>query len=68
VFSRDGARMAYIARSGSKCFVVIDSSEGKAYDEMLSKNGGRVAFSGSDRIRYFAIKGKDLLLVEETIK
>lgn len=34
IFSPDGLRVAYLAKSGNKQFVVVDGKEGKAYDHL----------------------------------
>jgi roadblock/LC7 domain-containing protein len=49
-FSRNGRRLAYGARAGERCFMVIDGVEGPTFDEVadfaFSPNGKRTAYTG----------------------
>jgi len=57
--------MAFIACADRKWFVVVDGVEGKDYNAVFSAGEGRVVFDSPDRLHYLAIKGQDILLVEE---
>jgi WD40-like Beta Propeller Repeat len=59
IFSPDSTRVAYKARTGDKWIAIVDSSEGKQYDEILS-----IAFSpDSKRVTYLAKAGNKIAVV-----
>jgi hypothetical protein len=60
--------VAYAARIGNKQFVVVDGKEKKEYDDIVTDKGGRIVFDKFDRVQYFAIKNKEIYLVEDKIK
>lgn len=65
----EGSRLAYGAKSGGRYFVVVDDSEGTAYDGVvLGAAGGRISFHSSHSLRYLALKGDDLFAIEETLQ
>jgi len=66
-FSPDGKHIAYIARRGKKQFVVVDETEGRAFDWISSKDAG-VVFDSPSSFHYIAGDGLNVLLVEETLK
>jgi len=66
-FSGDGQRLATIFGSGDEQTVVVDGTEGKRYDSIVTIAGGRLHFAKGDKLHYLATKGDELLLVEETI-
>lgn len=80
MFSPDGRYLAYAARSAKtrKWSVVLNGLEGGAYDGILVNRapGWRDAqapetaslrFDAPDRLHYLAVRGKDILLVEEEL-
>jgi hypothetical protein len=66
-FSEDGQRLATIFGIGDKETVVVDGTEGKRYDSIVTFAGGQLHFATGDKLHYLATKGGELLLVEETI-
>jgi hypothetical protein len=48
--------------------VVIDGKEGKQYDVIITKGGGKILFDSADRFHYLAAKGNEIYLVEEEIR
>ncbi|MHC4574909.1 MAG: Ig-like domain-containing protein [Planctomycetota bacterium] len=64
VFSPDGRRLAYIAHEPKKSFVVVDSFEGKRYDDMGS---GPVFTSDGKYVRYVAKKDEQWFIVTDAI-
>ncbi len=68
VVSPDSKHVAYGARVGGKCFVVVDGREGKKYDAIVSIGGGRIIFDSPDSLHYLAIKkDNEIYLVQENI-
>jgi WD40 repeat protein len=62
--SPDGKRVAYVAKAGKKCVVVVDGKKGEEYDSCL-----RVAFSpDGKRTAYVATKGKKAFVVVDGVK
>ncbi|HEY77836.1 MAG TPA: hypothetical protein G4O09_01845, partial [Dehalococcoidia bacterium] len=66
-FSPDSNRVAYAATDGDKQFVVVDGTEGKQYNVILTANGGRINFDSPDSFHYLAFEGDSVYLVEERI-
>jgi hypothetical protein len=66
-FSDDNQRLATIFGIGDQQMVVVDGTEGKRYDTIVTIAGGRLHFATGDKLHYLATKGDELLLVEETI-
>ncbi len=66
-FSPDSKRLAYGAFLEGRGFVVLDGEEGKAYDGIITSVGGRIIFDSPETLRYLAVKGSDVYLVEEKI-
>jgi len=67
--SPDSKHVAYAAEVGSKQFVVIDGEEGRRYDAIVTRGGGKIIFDSSDTLHYLALKGSNsIYLVEERIK
>lgn len=76
-FSQDGRHIAYSVTDNvsNKSFVVVDGVEGYHYDSLLFSSTflptleERMGFFNSpDKLHYAAWKGKNLYLVEETLK
>ncbi len=65
VFSSDSQHVAYPVHEnqGKRAFVVVDGIEGRVYDSV-----SKLGFDSPDRLRYNAVKGGSLYLVEESIK
>lgn len=62
VFSPDSTRVAYFARTDGKWIAVVDDSEGKQYDGMLTT----VIFSpDSKRVAYLALNGNQTAVVAD---
>jgi hypothetical protein len=64
----NGKRVAYGTKAGNRWRVVIDGKEGKHYDGIVLRAGGRVVFDSSDSLHYLAVKGDSIYLVEEKIR
>jgi len=69
VFSLDSKHVAFVAQAGDKLTVVVDGKQGKLYDGVVASMlfGGNVSFDPDGTLRYVAIEGEDVLLVEEKI-
>ena len=69
VFSPDSKHVAFVAKAGDKLTVVVDGKQGKLYDGVVASLlfGGNVSFDPDGTLRYVAIEGEDVLLVEEKI-
>jgi hypothetical protein len=67
IFSPDSKYVAYVAKSGEKWAVGVDGQAGKQYDGIITLLGGKVVFDSNDRLRYIAVEGGKVLLVEEKI-
>lgn len=65
--SQDSKRVAYVAKSGNKCFVVVDEKEGKQYDVIITR-GGIIIFDSPDNLHYLVLKDSDIYLVEERLE
>jgi len=66
--SPDSQRVAYVARVGTKQFVVVDGKRDKQYDAIVTIGGGRISFDLANNLRYLARKGSAIYVVEERIK
>lgn len=66
-FSGDDKRLASIFGDADGQTVVVDGTEGKRYDSIVTIAGGRLHFPSADKLHYIATKGDELFLVEETI-
>ncbi|MDI6741367.1 MAG: hypothetical protein QMD11_01415, partial [Smithella sp.] len=60
-FSPDGKRVAYVAKSGDKSFVVVDGKEEKPYDYV--GNGSLIFGPDSKRLAYAVESGKRRFVV-----
>ena len=67
IFSPDSKHLAYVAKSGNKCFVVVDEKEGKQYDVIITR-GGIIIFDSPDNLHYLVLKDSDIYLVEERLE
>jgi len=62
VFSQDGGKVAYIAKSGAKWFVVVGDQQGPAeFDQLdqpvFSPDGGKVAYAAKQGDKWFIVDG-----------
>ena len=61
VFSADRNSMAYVAGDGNKNFVVVDESEGPAFDDIydlrFSPVGSRLAYGARRGLEHFVVEG-----------
>ena len=59
IVSPDGRRLAYVARAGQKCVVVLNGQEGKDYDDIrhltFSPNGQHIAYVAERSDSFWAI-------------
>ncbi len=60
--------MAYAAQVGNKLLIIVDGQEGKPYDGIVSKGGGKVVFDSPDSLHYLALRDDKIYLVEEKIR
>ena len=67
-FSATGQRLAMVAMTGDKEFVVVDGVEGNQYDAVITLGGGKVAFADDSHFHYLAVRDGELFLVEEGIE
>lgn len=79
LFSSNSENFAYVARKKNKSFVVINGTEGKSYDFILTANlkeekyhsydvqTSSLIFDSNKKLRYLAIRGNKLYSVETTI-
>ncbi len=65
LFSPDSTHMAYAAQMGNKWFVVVDGKEEKEYDGIVTLGGGKILFDSADSLRYLALEGSSIYLLEE---
>lgn len=65
-FSPDSKRLAHGAKVDRHWFVVVDGMEGKRYD--ASVPGGKIIFDSPGSLHYLAVKGGEIILVEERFK
>jgi hypothetical protein len=64
VFNADGRSYAYAAKKANSYCVVADGLEGPSYDALIAGRGGRVVFDSVSRMRYLALKGNAVFVVE----
>ena len=75
VFSSDSKTLAYVASKNKKMFVVVNGKEGKPYEYVLAKNTsepnyselletGSLRFDSNQKLRYLAVRNKQIVLVE----
>jgi hypothetical protein len=65
--SPDGRRVAYMDKESGTQFVVVDGTEGKQYNVIITANGGGISFDSSNSFHYLAFKGDSVYLVEERV-
>lgn len=79
VFSPDSKTLAYVAYKNKKMFVVVNGKEGKPYEYVLAKNTyepdyskqletGSLHFDSNKKLRYLAVRGKQIVLVETSFQ
>ncbi len=79
VFSPDSKTLAYVARKNKKMIVVVNGKEGKSYEYVLAKNTnepdysefletGSLRFDSNQKLRYLAVRNKQILLVETSFQ
>lgn len=79
VFSPDSKTLAYVAQKNKKMFVVVNGKEGKSYEYVLAKNTnepdysefletGSLRFDSNQKLRYLAVRNKQIMLVETNFK
>ena len=79
VFSPDSKTLAYVAHKNKKMFVVVNGKEDKSYDYVLAKNTyeanysdvletGSLHFDSNQKLKYLAVRNKQILLVETSFK
>jgi hypothetical protein len=79
MFSPDSQRVAYAAKVGEKAVVVVNGVEGRQYDAILFPEGAlghfpasggfqsKILFYSPNSLRYLAVRGNGVFLVEEKI-
>lgn len=77
-FSPDSKTLAYVVSKNKKMFVVVNGIEGKPYDYILAKGVyedgfselevGSLRFNSNQKLRYLAVRNKQILLVESSFK
>ncbi len=68
VFSPDGKHVAFAAKLGDKWSVALDGKEGKQYDGIITTFGGKITFDSATTLRYIAVEGGKVYLVEEKLR
>ena len=79
VFSPDSKSLAYVARKNIKMFVVVNGKESKPYEYVIAKGTyernfqkiletGSLRFDSNQKLRYLAVRNKQILLVETSFK
>jgi len=64
-FSADNRRLAAIALEGDGQRVVVNGVEGPLYDTIINFDGGTIHFDEGQGLHYVALKGDEVVLVEE---
>jgi hypothetical protein len=60
--------VAYAVQEGSQQFIVVDGREGNRYTQIIGPGAyRRIVFDTSDSLRYLALKGEEVYLVEEKL-
>jgi hypothetical protein len=66
-FTPDSRHLVYIAKIDNQRSVVIDGEMGKQYEGIITRYGGKLIFDAPDKLRYLALDGSKVYIVEETI-
>ena len=67
IFSPDSQHLVYAAQYDGQKSVVIDGEKGKNYDDIILKYGGKLIFDTPEKLRYLAVDGNKIYIVEEII-
>jgi hypothetical protein len=65
LFSPDSRHLAYIACGSNDMFLVVDGVEGKHYDFVQEQT---LRFDSAKSLRYMAVQGDEIYLVQEIIQ
>jgi hypothetical protein len=67
IFSPDSKHVAYEAQLGDKWCMVVNGTQGKKYDSIISSQGAHITFDSPTTFQYLAARDTNIYLVKEKI-